>query len=146
MSKEERREVEETGIPNDQEVVETIPTIEEVKVPWYKKLWNWFVGVIKPIVKIVCNGLQETVLYVINDAENQAAAQAAIKEAAKVGLKGSEAFKFAIGILVKGKINLSPTTFIAGGKVPKNILETLVQLVYTCIKNKLKKELAEETK
>ena len=146
MGKVERREVEETGIPNDQEVVDTIQTIEEVKVPWYKKLWNWFVGVIKPIVKIVCNGLQETVLYVINDAENQAAAQAAIKEAAKVGLKGSEAFKFAISILVKGKINLSPTAFIAGGKVPKNILETLVQLVYTCIKNKLKKELAEETK
>ena len=146
MGKVERREVEETGIPNDQEVVDTIPTIEEVKVPWYKKLWNWFVGVIKPIVKIVCNGLQETVLYVINDAENQAAAQAAIKEAAKVGLKGSEAFKFAISILVKGKINLSPTAFIAGCKVPKNILETLVQLVYTCIKNKLKKELAEEPK
>lgn len=142
----DRREVEETGIDNSQDIGDAVPTVEPVKVPWYKKIWNWIVGVIKPIVKIVCNGLQETVLYVINDAENQAAAQAAIKEAAKVGLKGSDAFKFAISILIKGKINLSPNTFIAGGKVPKNILETLVQLVYTCIKNKLKKELAEESK
>lgn len=142
----DRREVEETGIDNSQDIGDAVPTIEPVKVPWYKKIWNWIVGVIKPIVKIVCNGLQETVLYVINDAENQAAAQAAIKEAAKVGLKGSDAFKFAISILIKGKINLSPTAYIAGGKVPKNILETLIQLVYTCIKNKLKKELAEESK
>ncbi len=142
----DKREVDETGIDNSQDIGDVVPTMEPVKVPWYKKIWNWIVGVIKPIVKIVCDGLQETVLYVINDAENQDLAKVAITEAAKKGLKGADAFKFALSIIKAGKINLSPTTFILASKVPKNILETLVQLVYTCIKNKLKKDLAEESK
>ena len=140
-----RREVSEHGIEDtgvivfEDEPVVQIGDVTSESIPWWKKLWKWFVGVIKPIVKVVFSGVTDTVSYIINDAENQALAVSAIKQVAEQGLKGKTAFAAALAIIKAGKINLSATTFILAGKLPTNILETLVQLVYTCIKNKLKK-------
>lgn len=121
-----------------------IPEPEAVKVttekePWYKRFFRWFCGGAKKLFQVAISCIDEQVTYVLNDPDNQALAVKAIEAAATKGLKGRDAFDAAIEVLKKGKLNTSATSFIEAGKVPTNVLQTLVQLVYTCVKTKLKK-------
>ena len=109
------------------------------KDPWYKRFFRWFCGGAKKLFQVAISCIDEQVTYVLNDPDNQALAVKAIEAAATKGLKGREAFDAALEVLKKGKLNTSATSFIEAGKVPTNVLQTLVQLVYTCVKTKLKK-------
>ena len=109
------------------------------KDPWYKRFFRWFCGGAKKLFQVAISCIDEQVTYVLNDPDNQALAVKAIEAAATQGLKGREAFDAALEVLKKGKLNTSATSFIEAGKVPTNVLQTLVQLVYTCVKTKLKK-------
>ena len=109
------------------------------KEPWYKRFFRWFCGGAKKLFQVAISSINEQVTYVLNDPDNQALAVKAIEAVATKGLKGREAFDAAIEVLKKGKLNTSATSFIEAGKVPTNVLQTLVQLVYTCVKTKLKK-------
>lgn len=121
-----------------------LPEPEAVKVvtekePWYKRFFRWFCGGAKKLFQVAISCIDEQVTYVLNDPDNQALAVKAIEAAATKGLKGREAFDAAVEVLKKGNLNTSATSFIGAGKVPANVLQTLVQLVYTCVKTKLKK-------
>jgi len=121
-----------------------IPEPEAVKVvtekePWYKRFFRWFCRGAKKLFQVAISGIDEQVTYVLNDPDNQALAVKAIEAAATKGLKGRDAFDAAVEVLKKGKLNTSATSFISAGNVPTNVLQTLVQLVYTCVKTKLKK-------
>lgn len=121
-----------------------LPEPEVVKVvtekePWYKRFFRWICGGAKKLFQVAINCIDEQITYVLNDPDNQALAVKAIEAAATKGLKGREAFDAALEVLKKGKLNTSTTSFIEAGKVPTNVLQTLVQLVYTCVKTKLRK-------
>lgn len=121
-----------------------LPEPEVVKVatekePWYKRFFRWLFRGVKKLFQLVISGANEQITYVLNDPGNQALAVKAIEAAATKGLKGREAFDAALEVLKNGKINTSATSFIEAGKVPTNVLQTLVQLVYTCVKTKLGK-------
>ena len=109
------------------------------KEPWYKRFFRWFCGGAKKLFQVAISCIDEQVTFVLNDPDNQALAVKAIEAAATKGLKGRDAFDAAVEVLKKGKLNTSATSFISAGNVPTNVLQTLVQLVYTCVKTKLKK-------
>ena len=105
------------------------------KEPWYKKIAKYVWTFIKPIVQIVFYGVKETVVFIINNSENQNLAKLAIVAAAKAGLKGNAAWLAAMAIFKAGQICIATGKYIKCSEIDTNIRETLLQLVYTCLKN-----------
>lgn len=120
---------------------------EQRKSPWVVKAIKWFYStVIRPICQIVFNGVKDTVVFIINNAENQNLAKIAIITAAKAGLKGNAAWAAAMTIFEAGQICIATGKYIKGSDIATNIRETLLQLVYTCLRNSATgKELLEST-
>ena len=107
------------------------------KEPWYKKAAKFIWTFIKPIVQIVFYGVKETVVFIINNSENQNLAKLAIVAAAKAGLKGNAAWLAAMAIFKAGKICIATGKYINCSEIDTNVRETLLQLVYTCLKNSI---------
>ena len=105
------------------------------KESWFKKVAKYVWTFVKPIVQIVFSGVKETVSFIINNAENQNLAKLAIIAAAQAGLKGNAAWLAAMAIFKAGKICIGAGKYIECSKIETNIRETLLQLVYTCLKN-----------
>lgn len=106
------------------------------KIPWYIKIRNLFCRVVKRVVQIVCTEVKSTVLFIINNENNQSLAKLAVLAAIKAGLKGNPAWTAAWAVLQAGEIWISATKKVKAREVDTNIKETLLQLVYTCVKNK----------
>ena len=117
----------------DEEVEE-----ENKKTPWYKKMFGWAKTLFVSVVKVVFFGVKETVIFIINNEKNQTLAKLAVLTAIEAGLKGKDAWKVAYDILSHGDIYISEHVKVNASEIDTNIKETLLQLVYTCIKNKLK--------
>ena len=111
---------------------------ENKKTPWYKKMFGWAKALFVSVVKVVFFGVKETVVFIINNEKNQTLAKLAVLTAIEAGLKGKDAWKVAYEILSKGDIYISENIKVNASEIDTNIKETLLQLVYTCIKNKLK--------
>lgn len=109
---------------------------EQKKTPWYVKAAKWFCTVIiKPVCQIIFSGVKETVSFIINNAENQHLAKIAIITAAKAGLKGNSAWAAAMAVFKAGTICVAVGKYVKCSEIDANIRETLLQLVYTCLKN-----------
>lgn len=109
---------------------------EQRKSCWVSKAIKWFyTTIVKPLCQIVFVGVKESIVFIINNAENQNLAKIAIVAAAKAGLKGNAAWIAAMTVFRAGKICVAPGKYIYGGQLKENIRETILQLVYTCIKN-----------
>ena len=76
-------------------------------------------------------------MYIINSEKNQTLAKLAVLTAIEAGLKGENAFAAAWKILHEGKIWVSDDKCVDASNINTNIKQTLIQLVYTCIKNKI---------
>ena len=111
---------------------------ENKKTPWYKKVFGWTKKLFLAVVKVVFTGVKDTVVFIINNEKNQTLAKLAVLTAIEAGLKGKDAWKVAWEILSKGELYISEDVKISANDVQTNIKETLLQLVYTCIKNKIK--------
>lgn len=111
---------------------------ENKKTPWYKKIFGWAKALFVSVVKVVFFGVKETVVFIINNEKNQTLAKLAVLTAIEAGLKGKDAWKVAYEILSKGDIYISENIKVNASEIDTNIKETLLQLVYTCIKNKIK--------
>ena len=92
-----------------------------------------------PIKLRIRSGLRvtPTVVYIINSEKNQTLAKLAVLTAIEAGLKGESAFAAAWKILHEGKIWVSDDKCVDASNINTNIKQTLIQLVYTCIKNKI---------
>ena len=110
---------------------------EEKKVPWYKKIFGWVGKKFIKVVQVVFNLVTPTVVYIINSEKNQTLAKLAVLTAIEAGLKGENAFAAAWKILHEGKIWVSDDKCVDASNINTNIKQTLIQLVYTCIKNKI---------
>lgn len=111
---------------------------ENKKTPWYKKIFGWAKALFVSVVKVVFFGVKETVVFIINNEKNQTLAKLAVLTAIEADLKGKDAWKVAYEILSKGDIYISENIKVNASEIDTDIKETLLQLVYTCIKNKLK--------
>lgn len=106
------------------------------KQPWYLKAAKWFyTSIISPICRIVFSGVKETVAFIINNPENQNLAKIAIIAAAKAGFKGNAAWAAAMTVFKAGSICIAVGKYIKCSELDTNIRETILQLVYTCLKN-----------
>ena len=111
---------------------------ENKKTPWYKKMFGWAKALFVSVVKVVFFGVKETIVFIINNEKNQTLAKLAVLTAIEAGLKGNDAWKVAYEILSKGDIYIAENIKVNASEIDTNIKETLLQLVYTCIKNKIK--------
>lgn len=111
---------------------------ENKKTPWYKKIFGWAKALFVSVVKVVFFGVKETIVFIINNEKNQTLAKLAVLTAIEAGLKGKDAWKVAYDILSKGDIYIAENIKVNASDIDTNIKETLLQLVYTCIKNKTK--------
>ena len=132
-------EVKRETLPGLELPEQEVAKVETKKDPWYKRFFRWFFRGAKKLFQIVISSIDEQISYILNDPENQALAVKAIEAAATKGLSGRESFDAALTVLKKGKLNTSASTSVTADKLPTNVLQTLVQLVYTCVKTKLKK-------
>ena len=108
------------------------------KTPWYKKVFGWVKVVAVAVFKLVFAGVKNTVIFILNNEKNQTLAKLAVLTAIEAGLKGKDAWKVAYEILSHGDIYISENVKVNASEIDTNIKETLLQLVYTCIKNKVK--------
>ena len=111
---------------------------ENKKTPWYKKIFGWAKALFVSVVKVVFFGVKGTIVFIINNEKNQTLAKLAVLTAIEAGLKGKDAWKVAYDILSKGDIYIAENIKVNASDIDTNIKETLLQLVYTCIKNKTK--------
>lgn len=111
---------------------------ENKKTPWYKKVFGWVKVVTIRVFKLVFTGVKNTVVFILNNEKNQTLAKLAVLTAIEAGLKGKDAWKVAYDILSKGDIYISENIKVNASEIDTNIKETLLQLMYTCIKNKVK--------
>ena len=111
---------------------------ENKKTPWYKKIFGWAKSLFVSVVRVVFFGVKETIVFIINNEKNQTLAKLAVLTAIEAGLKGKDAWKVAYDILSKGDIYIAENIKVNASDIDTNIKETLLQLVYTCIKNKTK--------
>ena len=111
---------------------------ENKKTPWYKKIFGWAKSLFVSVVKVVFFGVKETIVFIINNEKNQTLAKLAVLTAIEAGLKGKDAWKVAYDILSKGDIYIAEDVKVNASEIDTNVKETLLQLVYTCIKNKIK--------
>ena len=110
---------------------------ENNKSPWYKKIFGWAKSLFVSVVKVVFFGVKETIVFIINNEKNQTLAKLAVLTAIEAGLKGKDAWKVAYDILSKGDIYIAENVKVNASEIDTNVKETLLQLVYTCIKNKI---------
>ena len=95
-----------------------------------RDLWDWICGRARRLWTLVLEGVRSEALAILNDASIQAAALAAVKTAAKGGLKGNDAFDAAAATL--------RTALQARGiEARDNLVDTLVQVAYTTLKNSI---------
>lgn len=120
-----------------QAIIDAEVAEEARKTPWYKKLFNLGAKLFLSVAKVVFTCVKPTVVYAINCEKNQTLAKLAVLTAIEAGLKGENAFKVAMNVLSEGKLWLSDEVCVDPSTVDTNIKETLIQLVYTCIKNKI---------
>ena len=111
---------------------------ENKNTPWYKKIFGWAKSLFISVVKVVFFGVKETIVFIINNEKNQTLAKLAVLTAIEAGLKGKDAWKVAYDILSKGDIYIAEDVKVNASEIDTNVKETLLQLVYTCIKNKIK--------
>ena len=111
---------------------------ENKKTPWYKKIFGRAKALFVSVVKVVFFGVKETIVFIINNEKNQTLAKLAVLTVIEAGLKGKDAWKVAYDILSKGDIYIAENIKVNASDIDTNIKETLLQLVYTCIKNKTK--------
>lgn len=94
-------------------------------------MWTWVKGLFgamaKALYKVAMPLVKTEVVALLNDAEAQGAAKAAIDAATKRGLKNNEALDAAVEIL-KGK------GIASGERAATTILKTLVQNAYCAMK------------
>lgn len=103
---------------------------------FWSKFCKWFCSTVKRIVQIACTLLKAEVLFIINNPYNQNQAKVAVLAAIKLGLTSHAAWEAAWKVLLSGKLYISDGVAIEASKIRTNILETLLQLVYTCIAQK----------
>ena len=111
---------------------------ENAKIPWYKKVFGWVKVVAVHVFKLVFTGVKSTVIFILNNEKNQTLAKLAVLTAIEAGLKGKDAWKVAYEILSHGDIYIAENVKVNASDIDTNIKETLLQLVYTCIKNRVK--------
>lgn len=119
------------------EAAAEIAAEEAVVQPWYIRLRNLFCRTVKKIVTIVCSSVQSGILFILNNEQNQALAKLAVITAMKAGLKGDKAWAAAWSILQGGEIVIADGVTVKADQVATNVKETLLQLVYTLVKNKI---------
>ena len=110
---------------------------ENASIPWYKKIFGFARKLFVRVASIICGGVKDTVVFIINNEQNQALAKLAVLTAIEAGLKGENAFKAAWKILHEGRLYINENKCVEPSCVSDNIKQTLIQLVYTCIKNRI---------
>ena len=120
-----------------EEILEAEVEEENAKTPWYKKIFGAVRKIFIRVASIICSGVRDTVVFIINNEQNQTLAKLAVLTAMEAGLKGENAFAAAWKILHEGKLYISEHIVVDPKDVDKNIKQTLIQLVYTCIKNRI---------
>lgn len=142
FSKEIQNEIEEnacmeSALKRAEEIVEAEIEEENAKTPWYKKLFGVVRKLFIRVASIICSGVKDTVVFIINNEQNQTLAKLAVLTAIEAGLKGEKAFAAAWKILHTGQLHISEHVVVDPRDVDTNIKQTLIQLVYTCIKNRI---------
>ena len=92
------------------------------------KVWNWLKPKLQQLFMMTAKNVAKEVLDIINDAQNQALALEAVKQAATGGLKGNEAFDKALNAL-------SEKLKADGKELSDCIKDTLVQNAYVVFKH-----------
>lgn len=142
FSREIQNEIEEnvfmeSALKRAEEIIEAEIEEENAKTPWYKKLFGVVRKLFIRVASIICSGVRDTVVFIINNEQNQTLAKLAVLTAIEAGLKGEKAFAAAWKILHDGKLYISEHVVVDPKDVDTNIKQTLIQLVYTCIKNRI---------
>lgn len=99
---------------------------------WIKEtlssLWRWLKPKLAKLFVLTAKNVAQEVLDLINDAELQHKALAAVKAAAAGGLKGNDAFDAAFNAL-------TAELKAEGKELATNIRDTLIQNAYCVFKN-----------
>lgn len=127
----------ESALKRAEEIIEAEIEEENAKTPWYKKLFGVVRKLFIRVASIICRGVRDTVVFIINNEQNQTLAKLAVLTAIEAGLKGEKAFAAAWKVLHEGKLYVSERIVVDPKDVDTNIKQTLIQLVYTCIKNRI---------
>ena len=90
--------------------------------------WSWLKPKLATLYTLTCKSIAKEVLELINDAELQQKALAAVKVAAASGLKGNAAFDLALDEL-KAELKAE------GRALADNLQDTLIQNAYCVFKN-----------
>lgn len=109
---------------------------EAAKTSVWKSIRNMFCRTVKAIVTIACKLIKSEILFIINNENNQKLAKVAVLTAMKLGLKSNAAWAAAWAVLTAGDIFISPNIKVKATDIKKNVLETLLQLIYCCVANK----------
>ncbi len=99
---------------------------------WIKEtlssLWRWLKPKLAKLFVLTATNVAQEVLDLINDAELQQKALAAVKAAAENGLKGNAAFDAAFNAL-------TAELKAEGKELATNVTDTLIQNAYCVFKN-----------
>ena len=90
--------------------------------------WSWLKPKLATLFTLTCTSIAKEVLDLLNDAELQQKALAAVKVAAASGLKGNAAFDLALDEL-KAELKAE------GRALADNLQDTLIQNAYCVFKN-----------
>lgn len=142
FSREIQNEIEEnvfmeSALKRAEEIIEAEIEEENAKTTWYKKLFGVVRKLFIRVASVICSGVRDTVVFIINNEQNQTLAKLAVLTAIEAGLKGEKAFAAAWKVLHGGKLYISEHIVVDPKDVDTNIKQTLIQLVYTCIKNRI---------
>lgn len=92
------------------------------------RFWTWLKPKLTALFTIACKMIATEVLALLNDADLQQKALAAVKAAAEGGLTGNEAFDFAFD-------ELTAELRLEGRELAGNVKDTLIQNAYCVFKN-----------
>ena len=120
-----------------QKIIDAEVADENANTPWYKKVFGFAKKLFIRVASVICGGVRDTVVFIINNEQNQTLAKLAVLTAMEAGLKGENAFQAAWRVLHEGRIYISETQSVDPSHISTNIKQTLIQLVYTCIKNRI---------
>ncbi len=109
----------------------TIDTQANPTTPWYKRFWNWITTVGKRLFSLALDGVKREIVDFINNEDVQDCAKDGVVAAIQAGLRGDDAWDAAMEVF-KERLEASG---IACGE--QNLLDTVLQVVYTTIKNRV---------
>lgn len=92
------------------------------------RFWNWLRPKLAQLFTLTAEHIAKEVLALLNDADLQQKALAAVKAAAEGGLTGNDAFDFAFD-------ELTAELRLEGRELAGNVKDTLIQNAYCVFKN-----------